>query len=57
MLNLTEEQKLDPEYLLRKENQEWELAGCARQDRDTKDELKHTELAREYHHLRYLLFH
>lgn len=35
----------------RKADQEWELAGCARQDGDTEDEKRHTELAREYSRL------
>lgn len=34
--------------LRRKANQEWELAGCARKDGDSADELKHTEKARDY---------
>jgi glucosamine 6-phosphate synthetase-like amidotransferase/phosphosugar isomerase protein len=33
--------------LRRKEDQEWDMAGLARQDRDTVDEAKHTEKARE----------
>lgn len=44
-----------PEYfnwsvdkLRRKANQEWELAGLARQDGDKADAAKHTELARLY---------
>jgi len=32
----------------RKADQHWELAGCARHDGDTKEELRHTALAREY---------
>jgi hypothetical protein len=30
----------------RKENQSWELAGCARVDRDRADEKRYTDLAR-----------
>lgn len=36
------------ERLRRKRDQEWELAGLARQDGDTKDEAIHTANAREY---------
>ena len=36
------------ERLRRKRDQEWELAGLARQDGDTADELKHTQLAQDY---------
>lgn len=35
----------------RKADQEWEMAGLARQDGDTADEKRHTELAREYERL------
>lgn len=35
-----------PEDCRRKEDQHWEMAGCARQDRDSKDEKRHTDLAR-----------
>lgn len=34
--------------LIRKENEQWELAGCARQDGDKTAELQHTQNAREY---------
>lgn len=34
------------EECIRKSNQAWELAGCARQDGDKEDEQKHIELAR-----------
>lgn len=39
-----------PEYLRyrRKANQEWELAGCARNDGDHDAAKRHTEQAREY---------
>jgi hypothetical protein len=36
------------QQLLHKSNQHWEMAGLARQDGDTKDELRHTKLARDY---------
>jgi len=36
------------ETLRRKRDQEWELAGMARMDRDKADELRHTAKAREY---------
>lgn len=32
----------------RKADQEWELAGLARQDGDTADEKRHTDAARDY---------
>jgi hypothetical protein len=34
-----------------KANQQWELAGCARQDGDMKASAEHTEKAREYDRL------
>lgn len=40
------EKELD--RLRRKRDQEWEMAGLARQDGDTKDELIHISKAREY---------
>lgn len=36
------------ERLRRKRDQEWDMAGLARQDRDSKAELAHTKKAREY---------
>lgn len=36
------------ERLIRKANQEWDMAGLARQDGDKKDEAEHTRKAREY---------
>ena len=36
------------ERLRRKANKHWEMAGCARHDRDYKDEKKHTDLAKKY---------
>jgi len=36
------------EKLRRRRDQEWEMAGCARQDRDPADEARHTTLARRY---------
>lgn len=36
------------EDCLRKENQSWELAGCARQDGDLKEAARHTEEARQW---------
>lgn len=36
------------EQLIRKENMEWQLAGCARQDGDHAAEVVHNEMAREY---------
>lgn len=39
------------DYYRRKADQEWEMAGCARQDGDRIDEMKHTEKAREYERL------
>ena len=41
--------KYTDEQLLRKENQHRDMAGLARQDRDTVDEKRQTELARAYH--------
>ena len=40
----------NPEYqrLMRKANQEWELAGLARQDGDQRAATQHTNNAREY---------
>ena len=40
----------NPEYvrLMRKSDQEWEMAGLARQDGDKADADKHTALARKY---------
>lgn len=38
----------DTNKLRRKADQSWELAGCARQDRDHIDEAKHTANARKY---------
>lgn len=40
--------KYTDEQLLRKEDQHWDMAGLARQDRDTVDEQRHTKLARAY---------
>jgi len=37
---------MDDDKLLRKANQSWEMAGLARQDRDTADEKRHTDFAR-----------
>jgi len=37
--------------LLRKANQEWELAGMCRRDGDTSGEKQHTDQAREYEQL------
>jgi hypothetical protein len=37
-----------PDWFRRKADQEWELAGCARQDNDMKDAARHTERARAY---------
>lgn len=34
--------------LRRKRDQEWELAGCARQDGDVKDEALHIAKAQDY---------
>lgn len=34
--------------LRRKANQEWDMAGLARQDGDRADEKRHTDLARDY---------
>lgn len=34
--------------LRRKANQEWDMAGLARQDGDLKDAERHTNLARDY---------
>lgn len=34
--------------LRRKADQEWDMAGLARQDRDPTDEKRHTDKAREY---------
>lgn len=39
---------LSLDILRRKRDQAWELAGCARQDRDTADEVRWTKKAREY---------
>lgn len=36
--------------LRRKEDQEWDMAGLARQDGDTTDEKNHTEKARDLQH-------
>lgn len=36
------------EYCINKADQHYEMAGLARQDRDTKDEIRHIELAREW---------
>lgn len=33
---------------MRKANQHWDMAGLARQDRDTADAQRHTDLARDY---------
>lgn len=33
----------------RKADQHWEMAGCARQDRDAADAQRHTDLARLWH--------
>lgn len=41
----------DADYYRMKADQEWELAGLARQDGDHQDALKHTEKAREYQRL------
>lgn len=40
--------KQDLEYFRIKANQHWEMAGLARQDGDKQDEIRHTELAREF---------
>lgn len=32
----------------RRANQEWDMAGLARRDNDTKDEARHTQNARDY---------
>lgn len=42
--------KMSLEKLRRKADQHWEMAGLARQDGDSKDEERHTKLAREYDH-------
>lgn len=39
------------ERLIRKANQHYEMAGCARQDGDKVDELKHLQMAKEYDRL------
>jgi hypothetical protein len=39
---------LSLDTLRRKRDQEWELAGLARQDGDKADEARHTDKAREY---------
>jgi len=44
-------EEMSLEKLRRKADQEWEMAGLARMDGDTKDEIKHTEAAREYERL------
>lgn len=36
----------DPDNCMRKADQHWEMAGCARQDRDEADSKRHTDLAR-----------
>lgn len=36
------------EKLRRKRDQAWEIAGCARQDNDRKEEVRYTELATFY---------
>lgn len=36
------------ERLRRKRDQAWEMAGLARKDQDTADELRHTNEAKEY---------
>lgn len=36
------------EVLRRKRDQAWEMAGLARQDGDTTDEVRQTAIAREY---------
>ena len=41
----------DYEYHRRKSDQAWELAGCARRDGDTKEEIRWTEKAREHQRL------
>lgn len=48
-----------PDYdrLRRKADQEWDMAGLARQDRDTADEERHTAKAREYENQIKELFH
>lgn len=38
----------EAERFLRKADQEWDLAGLARQDGDVADEQRHTEKAREF---------
>lgn len=40
--------QMDLATLRRKSNQEWDMAGLARQDRDKKDEARHTALAQAY---------
>ncbi len=42
---------MSAEQLRRKADQAWEMAGLARQDGDTKDEIRQTENAREYQRL------
>lgn len=41
----------DARYYRMKADQEWDMAGLARQDRDPADEKKHTDKAREYEQL------
>jgi hypothetical protein len=38
----------EAQRLRRRADQEWELAGLARQDRDKADEARHTKAAQEY---------
>lgn len=40
--------KQSSRYLRMKADQHWDMAGLARQDRDSADEKRHTELARDY---------
>jgi hypothetical protein len=40
--------EMDPARCRRKENQAWEMAGCAWQDNDKKDAARWTEEARKW---------
>jgi hypothetical protein len=46
MSGIVNQRYQDYDYCKRKANQAWELAGCARQDGDTKDEQRWTAEAR-----------
>jgi len=46
-------EKYNDEQLLRKEDQHWDMAGLARQDRDQVDADRHTTLARAYQRARH----